>query len=341
MLKQNRRLARSDDADHQHSLDVFHETLEAIALGAVTPEVHRFFVTSYVRGASRSQSTVALEGPTACVTKRRCRDSWNRAVLKRSAREHKRSMAVKAVFIARGSENQFLRDTGAAEICRTVRSQAPTTLHLAGHWLGDPPAPGQKMPHCMRVMLVANLDVPNGFANGTIGRAVHWGPEVDQDIKRRARHSVAANVPDVQVRFYKETAFHSNKTHFLPEVDFVDVVPRKESVPGARGKPLMMQLQLLPSYALTIHKVQALTIRDQVLGCLEGTFAHGQIYVLVSRVVDPVLFVAVGLPPEDLLDEVAQAWAAAGWDVNEALTCAAGVTAEWTYTPLHLGKIRV
>ena len=32
-------------------------------------------------------------------------------------------------------------------------------------------------PHCMRAMLVANIDVPNGFANGASGRIVHWGPE--------------------------------------------------------------------------------------------------------------------------------------------------------------------
>ena len=40
-------------------------------------------------------------------------------------------------------------------------------------------------------------------------------------------------------------------------------------------------------------------------GCLEGVFAHGQIYVQVSRAVDPELYAAVGLPSEDLLGEVA------------------------------------
>eukprot|EP00974_Lingulodinium_polyedra_P071718 6938518-Lingulodinium_polyedra.AAC.1 len=88
----------------------------------------------------------------------------------------------------------------------------------------------------------------------------------------------------------------------------------------------MLQLQLLPAYCLTIHKVQALTIRHEVAGCLEGIFAHGQLYVQVSRVIDPALYAAVGLPPEDILDDVARAWAAEGWDVDKLFAQAAAVT---------------
>ena len=53
----------------------------------------------------------------------------------------------------------------------------------------------------------------------------------------------------------------------------------------------------------------------------------------ISRVVDPALYAAVGLPPLDLLDEVAQAWAAAGKNVDAMLARAASVTDEWVYTP--------
>ena len=55
--------------------------------------------------------------------------------------------------------------------------------------------------------------------------------------------------------------------------------------------------------------------------------------MLVSRVIDPSLFAAVGLPPEDLLEEIARAWAAKGYDVDEILKRAASVTGEWTYQP--------
>ena len=60
-------------------------------------------------------------------------------------------------------------------------------------------------------------------------------------------------------------------------------------------------------------------------------FVHAQVYVQISRVVDPKNYAAVGLPPEDLLDEVAQAWAAEGWDVDDLFKQAASVTDEWIY----------
>ena len=68
-----------------------------------------------------------------------------------------------------------------------------------------------------------------------------------------------------------------------------------------------------------------------MLGCLEGVFAQGQVYVLASRVTDPQNFVFVGLPPKDLLDVVAQAWQQAGFDVDECFRRAVSVTNEWTY----------
>ena len=78
----------------------------------------------------------------------------------------------------------------------------------------------------------------------------------------------------------------------------------------------MLRLTIQPAYCLTIHKVQALTIGHDGNGCLEGMFALGQLYVLWSRAADPTLFHAVGLPPADLLDDVAAAWDEAGVDVD-------------------------
>ena len=100
----------------------------------------------------------------------------------------------------------------------------------------------------------------------------------------------------------------------------------------------MLQLAVQPAYALTIHKVQALTIAHVVHGGLEGVFAHGQVYVLVSRVTDPRNFHAVGLPPLDLLDAVARAWRDAGLDVDACFRKAAEVCNEWEYTPAATGR---
>ena len=46
-----------------------------------------------------------------------------------------------------------------------------------------------------------------------------------------------------------------------------------------------------------VNQVQALTIKTKVHGCLEGVFALGQVYVLISRVTDPTHLELVGIPP--------------------------------------------
>ena len=112
----------------------------------------------------------------------------------------------------------------------------------------------------------------------------------------------------------------------------MDIEPRREEVPTARGKPTMLQLTVQPAYASSIHKVQSLTILHTVHGCLEGIFAAGQVYVLWSRVTKPQNFHAVGLPPKDLLDDVAHAWRDAGLDVHKCFAKAVQVSDEWTYT---------
>ena len=86
-----------------------------------------------------------------------------------------------------------------------------------------------------------------------------------------------------------------------PDIDHMDVKPKLEIMATGRGEPSLLQLPLVPAYALTVHKVQALSIKHVVQGCLEGIFAHGQLYVLLSRVTDPQHLHLVGLPPLDLL----------------------------------------
>ena len=68
-----------------------------------------------------------------------------------------------------------------------------------------------------------------------------------------------------------------------------------------------------------------------MIGCFEGVFALGQVYVLVSRVVDPQNFVLVGVPPKDLLEDLAAALVARGVDVDKYFEDACSVTREWIY----------
>ena len=77
-----------------------------------------------------------------------------------------------------------------------------------------------------------------------------------------------------------------SKAEMMPDMDHMDIGARQENL-AVRGEPIMLQLCVVPAYALTIHKTQALSIKHLVIGCLEGVFAMGQVYVLISRVTDP------------------------------------------------------
>ena len=73
------------------------------------------------------------------------------------------------------------------------------------------------------------------------------------------------------MRFAKESSL--NKAELVPDVDYMDVTARQETLVTVVGQPVLLQLSLVPCYALTIHKTQALSIRHIVNGCLEGVFA--------------------------------------------------------------------
>ena len=56
------------------------------------------------------------------------------------------------------------------------------------------------------------------------------------------------------------------------------------------------------------------------IGCLEGVFAIGQVYVLISRCTDPQNFLLCGLPPKDLWDDVHAAFLANGLNARDCWT---------------------
>lgn len=178
----------------------------------------------------------------------------------------------------------------------------------------------------MRCMLVSNLALDQRFCNGAQGRLLHWHPK-----EVKARKAISASHPELLVRFAKESALA--KAEMMPDVDFMDVTCRQETLVTIPGAPVLLQEPLVPCYGLTIHKTQALSLRHIVHGCLEGTFAFGQVYVLASRVTDPQLLHLVGLPPMDLLMEIYDALKAAGFDPVECLRRCATVTNDFVYRP--------
>ena len=44
----------------------------------------------------------------------------------------------------------------------------------------------------------------------------------------------------------------------LADIDFLDVTVRQESMNNVPGQPIQIQLGVVPCYALTVHKTQAL-----------------------------------------------------------------------------------
>ena len=58
VLRENRRLASSDDPERQTALEQFHHTLEDISMGRDSAAVRDFFVAAYARGAGKTQSSV-------------------------------------------------------------------------------------------------------------------------------------------------------------------------------------------------------------------------------------------------------------------------------------------
>ena len=74
--------------------------------------------------------------------------------------------------------------------------------------------------------------------------------------------------------------------------------------------------------------VSAAIVKHRVVGSLEGVFALGQVYVLVSRCTDPQNFSLIGLPPKDMLEDVYQAWQGAEKDAEAVLRKNLSVTRE-------------
>ena len=113
--------------------------------------------------------------------------------------------------------------------------------------------------------------LPSGY-RGTQGRLLYWHPE-----KAQRRKALYATHPELLARFAKESAMQ--KREMFPDIDTMDVTCRQETLSRVQGQPCMLQLPIVPGYALTVHKTQALSIKHLVLGCLEGVFALGQVMV--------------------------------------------------------------
>ena len=73
-----------NDASREAAIQEFHTVLSDVSYGHCTESVKKFIVQSYVRGARfGSAESCPLEKVTSVFTKRRYRDAWNRALLRK------------------------------------------------------------------------------------------------------------------------------------------------------------------------------------------------------------------------------------------------------------------
>ena len=130
VLRQNRRVVT--DENRRAEIERFHEVLDDVSFCRVTGAVKEFLVAAYVRGASvDSAERAPLEGLTAVFTKRRYRDAWNRAMIRKIAKVHNHSLKVKARLRARGARGQTWYGEKRAKLIRSkTRAQNSWLLHL-------------------------------------------------------------------------------------------------------------------------------------------------------------------------------------------------------------------
>ena len=300
--KWNRTVVRRVAKKHNHSTDAARAQIASrfesvLSLFCGIPEVFFF------------AATLIILSQISC----RCRDC----------------IKIKGKVRARGVRSQqWYSEQKVQYLRKKCRAQNLWNLHLAGDWHPsmEEALPRSSRQHMMRVMLISNIAVDERFANGTQGRLLHWHPGATES-KRRA---LPAYCGELLARFCKETSL--SKVEMIPDMDFMDLGARQETL-NTRGEPILLQLCVVPAYALTVHKTQALSIKHLVLGSLEGVFALGQVYVLISRVTDPQNFYLLGVPPRDLLEDVASALIEQGISVDEFFdTACKGLFFSWGCT---------
>ena len=221
--------------------------LSAIGFGRCTDVVRRFVIKSFVRGARFPCAELCpLEKVTSVFTKRRYRDAWNRALMRKIAKTHNHSMKVRGMVRARGQRgNNWYSEKKIDHIRRKVRTQNLWQLHLSGDWFPSYETKdilGER--HLMHAMLTSNLAVDCRFANGTQGRVMMWHPEAPNEKKKQ----LPASFHNLHVRFVKENSL--NKQELFPDVDQMDIHARQENLP-CRGDPVLLQIPLVPAYART------------------------------------------------------------------------------------------
>ena len=157
VLRQNRRVVKSDGPDRKDEIEMFHRVLNDISLGVASPDVRSFVVGAYVRGASSNcAEQTSFEGSTGVFTKRRYRDRFNRSIVKRVSRECGHQLRVKARVRAKGTRGaNWYGESRVAFLRKRCRTQMLWNLTLAGRTPYNRPLP---YPCCRTVVSIRPID---------------------------------------------------------------------------------------------------------------------------------------------------------------------------------------
>ena len=124
-----------------------------------------------------------------------------------------------------------------------------------------------------RVMLICNVDVHDGLANGVVGEITFISP-----------HQTIYDHPQTIFVLFDHPAVGANRRKAEPPPSNIDsmcvaIHPHEEYI---NTSEMRCQYPLKLAWACTIHKTQGMTMKDVVVN-LEGIFKEGMAYVALSR----------------------------------------------------------
>lgn len=123
-----------------------------------------------------------------------------------------------------------------------------------------------------RVMLLKNLDIANGLANGSCGTVVNIKPNVVEVLFDTNKQIV----PIQRVNFEMPVNTKSKTIQITNEDGYIT------KIIATKKKIVRNQYPLRLAYGITIHKSQGMTFDKLIVDC-GRVFADGQAYVALSR----------------------------------------------------------